>query len=39
MAKTVGWGFYQNLNSLDYNATPQFGIWPVPVHVRWLAGE
>src|ERR1700691_382095 len=37
MAKTVGWGFYQNLNSLDYNATPQFGIWPYPfLFARWL---
>ena len=23
MAKTFGWGFYQNLNSLDYNAAPR----------------
>src|SRR3984885_6272953 len=37
MAKTVGWGFYQNLNSLDYNATPQFGIWPYPfLFAGWL---
>jgi len=37
MAKTVGWGFYQNLNSLDYNATPQFGIWPYPfMFAGWL---
>jgi APA family basic amino acid/polyamine antiporter len=37
MAKTVGWGFYQNLNSLDYNLTPQFGIWPYPfMFVAWL---
>jgi basic amino acid/polyamine antiporter, APA family len=37
MAKTVGWGFYQNLNSLDYNATPQFGIWPYPFMLAgWL---
>ncbi len=35
--KTVGWGFYQNLNSLDYNATPQFGIWPYPfMFAGWL---
>jgi basic amino acid/polyamine antiporter, APA family len=35
--KTVGWGFYQNLNSLDYNATPQFGIWPYPFMLAgWL---
>src|SRR5271166_943621 len=24
IAKTFGWDFYQNLNSLDYNLTPQF---------------
>jgi len=37
MAKTVGWGFYQNLNSLDYNLTPQFGIWPYPfMYAGWL---
>ena len=37
MAKTVGWGFYQNLNSLDYNLTPQFGIWPYPfMFAGWL---
>ena len=38
MAKTVGWDFYQNLNSLDYNGTPQFAHLAVPVHVRRLAG-
>jgi amino acid transporter len=37
IAKTVGWGFYQNLNALDYNATPQFGIWPYPfMFAGWL---
>src|SRR5262250_764146 len=37
MAKTVGWGFYQNLNSLDYNLTPQFGIWPYQfMFAGWL---
>ena len=37
MAKTVGWDFYQNLNGLDYNATPQFGIWPYPfLFAGWL---
>ena len=37
MAKTIGWGFYQNLNSLDYNLTPQFGIWPYPfMFAGWL---
>jgi basic amino acid/polyamine antiporter, APA family len=35
--KTVGWGFYQNLNALDNNATPQFGIWPYPfMFAGWL---
>jgi basic amino acid/polyamine antiporter, APA family len=35
--KTIGWGFYQNLNALDYNATPQFGIWPYPfLFAGWL---
>jgi APA family basic amino acid/polyamine antiporter len=37
IAKTVGWGFYQNLNALDYNLTPQFGIWPYPfMFAGWL---
>jgi APA family basic amino acid/polyamine antiporter len=37
MAKTIGWDFYQNLNGLDYNATPQFGIWPYPfLFAGWL---
>jgi basic amino acid/polyamine antiporter, APA family len=37
IAKTVGWGFYQNLNSLDYNGTAQFGIWPYPfMFAGWL---
>ena len=35
--KTIGWGFYHNLNSLDYNLTPQFGIWPYPfMFAGWL---
>ena len=35
--KTIGWGFYQNLNSLDYNLTPTFGIWPYPfLFAGWL---
>jgi amino acid transporter len=35
--KTVGWDFYQNLNSLDYNLTPTFGIWPYPfMFAGWL---
>jgi basic amino acid/polyamine antiporter, APA family len=37
MDKTMGWGLYQNLNSLDYNLTPQFGIWPYPfMFAGWL---
>jgi amino acid transporter len=37
MAKTFGWDFYQNLNALDYNLTPQFGIWPYPfMFAGWL---
>src|SRR6266852_4602323 len=37
VAKTVGWGFYQNLNALDYNLTPAFGIWPYPfMFAGWL---
>ena len=35
--KTIGWSFYQNLNALDYNLTPQFGIWPYPfLFAGWL---
>jgi amino acid transporter len=37
MAKTFGWDFYQNLNALDNNLTPQFGIWPYPfMFAGWL---
>jgi amino acid transporter len=37
IAKTIGWGFYQNLNTLDYNLHPQFGIWPYPfLFAGWL---
>jgi APA family basic amino acid/polyamine antiporter len=37
MAKTVGWGFYQDLNALDYHAKPEFGIWPYPfLFATWL---
>ncbi len=37
IAKTIGWGFYQNLNGLDYNLKPQFGIWPYPfMFAGWL---
>src|SRR6516164_2540249 len=35
--KTFGWNFYQNLNALDNNLTPQFGIWPYPfMFASWL---
>jgi APA family basic amino acid/polyamine antiporter len=35
--KTMGWDFYQNVNALDYNLTPQFGIWPYPfMFAGWL---
>ncbi len=37
VAKTFGWVFYQNLNALDYNLTPKFGIWPYPfMFAGWL---
>src|SRR5438105_1916798 len=37
VAKTIGWSFYQNINSLDYNLTPKFGIWPYPfMFAGWL---
>jgi amino acid transporter len=37
VAKTFGWDFYQNLNALGYNLTPQFGIWPYPfMFAGWL---
>jgi APA family basic amino acid/polyamine antiporter len=37
VAKTIGWGFYQNLNALDYHLTPKFGIWPYPfMFAGWL---
>ena len=37
MAKTFGWDFYQNLNALDNNLTPQFGVWPYPfMFASWL---
>jgi amino acid transporter len=37
IAKTIGWGFYQNLNALDYSGAPQFGIWPYPfLFAGWL---
>src|SRR5215472_12040905 len=35
--KTIGWDFYQNLNSLSFNLTPQFGIWPYPfMFAGWM---
>jgi APA family basic amino acid/polyamine antiporter len=35
--KTIGWDFYQNINSLSFNLTPQFGIWPYPfMFAGWL---
>ena len=35
--KTIGWSFYQNLNTLDYDLKPQFGIWPYPfLFAGWL---
>src|SRR6516162_5018225 len=40
IAKTVGWSFYQNLNALQYNATPTFGIWPSPfMFAGWLVNN
>ncbi len=37
MAKTFGWGFYQNINALANNLTPQFGVWPYPfMFTGWL---
>ncbi|HTP15737.1 MAG TPA: APC family permease [Streptosporangiaceae bacterium] len=37
MAKTFGWDFYQNINALDNNLTPRFGIWPYPfMFAGWL---
>src|SRR5690349_10127002 len=40
IAKTVGWDFYQNLNSLQYNLTPTFGIWPSPfMFAGWLVNN
>src|SRR5277367_2273332 len=40
IVKTFGWDFYQNLNALDYNLTPQFGIWPYPfMFAGWLVNN
>jgi len=41
IAKTMGWDFYQNANSLFYNATPTFpGIWPYPfMFAGWLVNN
>jgi basic amino acid/polyamine antiporter, APA family len=37
VAKTIGWDFYQNLNTLDFAGKPQFGIWPYPfLFAGWL---
>jgi APA family basic amino acid/polyamine antiporter len=37
MAKTVGWGFYQNLNALSFNAKGVLPIWPYPfMFAAWL---
>jgi amino acid transporter len=37
VGKTIGWGFYQHLNTLDYNLKPAFGIWPYPfLFASWL---
>jgi basic amino acid/polyamine antiporter, APA family len=38
--KTFGWDFYQNVNALFYNGTPQFGIWPYPfMFAGWLVNN
>ena len=40
IAKTMGWDFYQNANSLFYNVTPTFGIWPYPfMFAGWLVNN
>src|SRR6516165_2097286 len=40
IAKTIGWDFYQNLNALQYNATPALGIWPSPfMFAGWLVNN
>jgi amino acid transporter len=40
IAKTIGWGFFQNLNALSYNLTPRFGIWPYPfMFAGWLVNN
>src|SRR5262249_18389201 len=40
ITKTFSWGFYQNVNALDYNLTPQFGIWPYPfMFAAWLVNN
>src|SRR6201987_1497318 len=40
ISKTFGWDFYQNANALDYNLTPQFGIWPYPfMFAGWLVNN
>jgi amino acid transporter len=40
ISKTLGWDFYQNANSLFYNVTPTFGIWPYPfMFAGWLVNN
>jgi len=40
IAKTMGWDFYQNANSLFYNVTPTFGVWPYPfMFAGWLVNN
>src|SRR5215470_3826016 len=40
ITKTFSWDFYQNVNALDYNLTPQFGIWPYPfMFAGWLVNN
>jgi len=40
ISKTFGWDFYQNANSLFFNGTPQFGIWPYPfMFAGWLVNN
>ena len=40
IAKTIGWDFYQNLNALEFNLTPTFGIWPSPfMFAGWLVNN
>jgi amino acid transporter len=37
VAKTIGWGFYQDLNALSYNVKGLIPIWPYPfMFAGWL---